>query len=400
MAKKQKTAGFVLKTIFNVVMILLFVVAIIAIGFSISFLKNDKSETVKTAYGNTLTYAMEDEAGDKPYPIELNVFTNKAQNGIECYELRLNYYTDSSIPETEEEYKNVYSSGYQSLTPVTTKTKSQEKAFLGKYVDTTLITSPGYYYNSVFGESYKAIENLDYSNKWIFDYGDGKGLMLVSSRPEEKYRNFLWIKYFREIGINDFIKDIFEIVSLMDDGVHILPFKVDKYFNYKIYDTEEKKFIDEQADNKFLFFQAKITKSSDGLISASQSLFGQIANNTNYGVNEELQASYYRSLTVYSLTEDDFEFKPVTKNGVKYTFATLKEEAYDYLVNFSRMYIRVYLNLDNANLENIGFNENPFNGLDVDDILLTSSTPLTFYNFSPNTITTSGAITIIGGDEL
>lgn len=396
--KKSSVLAISLKTLLNIILVILFILSLLIIPFSIAYLKNPP-ETVKTAYADTLTYAQEDKNGDKPYPIEVNVFTNERNNGMPCYEIRLNYYTDANIPEVEEDYKNVYSSGFQCLEKVRTKDKLTTN-YISYALNSTEIVSPCFYYNSVFGESYKAINELDYSDKWIFDYGAGHGLMLVSSMGDKLVSQFLWEKAYQRIGINDFIKAIFEIVELMDDGVYILPFDVSEYFNYKIYDTEQKKFIDEQADNKWLFFQMKLTKSSNGLVSSNQSLFGQIANNSHYGYDGISNADYYRSMTVYNLTEDDFYLKQSIVNGQTYNLATIKTSVRDYLKSFSRMYIRVLFDLDNLKFDNLGFSSDAFGDVAVNDVIVSSLTEKTFYNFSNKQLNLNGNITVLTGGDL
>lgn len=399
---KSSVLAISLKTLLNVLLTLLFIASLFMIAFAIAYFRNPP-ETVKTAYADTLTYAQEDENGDKPYPIEVNVFTNERNNGTPCYEIRLNYYTDVNIPENEEDYKNVYSSGYQTVNEkIQWKLETDVQLFSWRTNWYKTITN-GYYYNSVNGESYKAINELDYSDKWIFDYGNGQGLMLVSSKgffehtPGTGVFGYTWWWHH---DINEFLVDIFDIVELMEDGTYILPFDISEYFNYKIYDSEQKKFIDEQADNKWLFFQMKITKNSNGLVSSNQSLFGQIANNSHYGYDGVDNADYYRSMTIYNLTENDFIINATIINGNIYNLATLKTSANNFLNNFSRMYIRVVFDMDKYNYLNLGFSEQAFKDVDVNDIVISSTETTDFYNFSNKQIGVNGNITVYSGGDI
>ena len=390
---KNKNKGKVAKIIGAIFLSLVMLASLLLIFIGIDYMK-DPPTTQKTLYGNRLTYADEELFEGVPCPVEINVYTNERKNGVPCYEVRLNYYTDTTIPEFDEETgkpentKFVYGVGYQVTDKISYEQEETWQIFEWSFHYKDVITN-GCYYNTSDGQSYSPINKLDSNDKWIFDYGYGEGLLRVSEKGDVQGDDmYLWKHRFYWYGINNFLITVLESTSTLEDGEHYLNLDVSDYFNFQVYDTESKQFKSPGAlktDVQNLFLFAKVTKSSNGLTEAKQSLFGAVNYKTDYRYdNVNLNDEYYRSLTLYTLEEDDFDFV----DGK----AILKQACYDYLRNFSKMYLKVIFNLDETDCS--GFIENAFYGLDIDEIVLTSSTEKIFTSFEDYNFNTSQNVTV------
>lgn len=387
-AKQNTKNGW---TIFGVIaLVLICLASIFTIAYGVIYFQNPPT-AVKTAYANRLTYADESQYDGVPTPLELNIYTNARQNGVECYELRINSYTDTTLPGFDDDgkvkdTKYTYGSGYQSIGVPQTKVLVDSGIFETVFSKTrmSLALTSGYTYNTSDGVSYKAINSIDSLDKYIFDYGFGDGLLQVYMRNDYRFygKNALNQPVYLKNNLPYLINSLFSLAQDMTEGVYYINFDFSEFLNYKIYDTESKKFVSPQEssiDVKNLFLFTKITISNNGLLEAQQSLFDQIANDSNYSYDSIVTTDdYYKSLTLFTLEADDFD---IIRGK-----AILKQSCYNYLSNFSKMYIQVVLDLDSMDCGELAYNA--FRGLNIDEIVLYSSTEKTFVVHEDYNITT------------
>ena len=391
----KNSSGASIKTVCNIILGIMLVCSIVAIALCINYWKNPPN-TQKTLYTNALTFAEENSQGEKPYPIEINVFTNERETGIYCTDIKFNYYTDTTIPTTDEDYKFVYSSGIQILDDFRQYIKNDDYLFLWS-IHKSIVFEHARYYNTVYGQSYSAINELSPTDNWIVDYSikttDELGNEKITHNLAKLFqrgatydsRGFLMFKNYLVYDINRAISDLTDIVSKLDNGTYILPFDMSDYFSYNIYNAETAKFEPVTADELDCFVTVKITKTDNGLVRASQSLFGQIDYKTDYAYDNVNAEDYAEARVGYVLTEADF----VLLGGELY----LKPQAKNYLVNFAKMNIQVVLNLDKLGITK-GFSKNIFKGLDIFEITILSTEPQEFYIYEDYNILTYD-ITII-----
>lgn len=371
------------KIIGIILLIVMWLAGVTVIVGYISYMQNPP-ETVQTMYGGELTYAEPDDNGDAIYAININIFTNENDNGLECAEFQWNYYTDANIPENEDDYKNVYSSGYQSLNGMDYDDYYRSIGWW-KYTNSITLNS-GYYYNSTDGLSYVAIDALTPDDSWILDYGNG--LAKIDQKQAVYYETVAVLQHYISYDINRAIVDLYNCATSLADGDYILQFNLSDYFSYKIYNEETKQFvIDTSATTEeYLYLDIKIHISSNGLVDASQSLFGMIAKDTDYSYEGISVQDYYTTKTVYTVTENDFT--TVTVDGV--ALATLNSDCIAYLNNFYDIYLIVDINLDVVDFE--GFAPDAFSdyGGTVNALVLSASADsvfLVYDNYSNTTLT-------------
>lgn len=401
MATKTKKKSVSFSTILNATLVVMFIIAVLTIGCSL-FLLSIAPETLQTLYvSGALTYAEEDENGDKPYPIEIKLYTNENENGIKCLEVKFNYYTDTTIPTTEDEYKNTYAQGFQ----MTDGSFFSFRSTLGWWSSTWSTTPVNcYYYNTTNNVSFYAINALTPDDSWIVDYSiksaDGTTqnnlVKLMQKGSVQTGTGALgWVGY-TEQNIYMALHNMLLSAGSLNDGEWILQFDMSDYFTFKIYDSETGQFSSDYTDETSVFVNIKVTKSSNGLVYASQSMFGAVEHDTNYSYVGITANEYWESYTVYTLSANDFSF---AINDDYLVVATLNEDVYSYISTFKRLYLIVYINLDDFGFD--GLAEGAFHGLPINEVIITSSTQRYFAVYDNYNIIADATVEIVnyGGGE-
>lgn len=397
--KKSNTSAISVDKITSVAMIILHIVAFIgllAISYALYYFRNSPPTTVATGYVDSLAYAP-----DETYAIELQYFTNESNNGLRAYEVKFNYYTDIAIPNTDTEkeqikvdanynadailssvFKTIYSSGVQLLGDdisfgVSTSTTFSE-------VQAQIQLNNPYYFNSTNGVSYGAINKLDYKDNWIVDFGKGKLGKITQDKPVEKTGQFLWVSTTIRLDVNKFIRDVFDSINALSFGKQVLMFDLSDYFTFQYFSTEDLKFHSPSSDDVDLYVNILVNKDKNGMIDASQSLFGIVRDDAEWSYTGIQSSDYWKTHTEISLSDADFDLNE--NNELK-----LKNDAIEYFTNFDSetLNITIYINLANTNA--VGFAKNAFGDLQIDSIVVTASfdAEFSYYELPENCVITS-----------
>ncbi|HBP43620.1 MAG TPA: hypothetical protein DD621_02940, partial [Clostridiales bacterium] len=122
------------------------------------------------------------------------------------------------------------------------------------------------------------------------------------------------------------------------------------------------------ADKNKIYIEAKIHIEDRGVTSNRQSIFGVVANDSKYNTSDVEDVAYWKSQAVVVLTQDNFN----NDEG----YLTLKSELINYFSRYEDIYVLINLNLDNTEIK--GFNYYALLGIKIDEISITSSTPVEF----------------------
>lgn len=393
--------------------------SIALIGYNTYYWRNiaPTRTTVSTAYVGNLKH---DE--NKKYFMEVDYFSNAQNNGEEVLDIRLNYYSDpSKVPEDEEVFKSIYSSGIQFIgTPVFNSIKNIRKKAKTIFKDGIssyhfVPTGDNYYfYNTSNDTSYTAVNEVGIDgNKWIIDFDGTIGLVEQKGFITDDYAyiksttNF-WsetTRHYQEQDFMCFVSKLYDSVKSLDNGLDVLRFDMSKWFRGYILDESGRKFETlEHGHENWMFVDVKVNKSSHGLISASQSLFKMVKDDPNYSFDGSVLSDYWKSSTIYNLTVNDFDF--ISHNGSTTDYlARLKPTAINYLWSFNNLDINVIIDLDSKYLTDIvkklvGFAQNPYGILDIKQTTIKSKTPTIFkvYEQLKNAQLTNVTIETIGGE--
>ncbi len=358
-----------------------------------------------TNYLDKMTYVEE----DSKYFIDINYLSNEKNNGIECFEAKLNYYTDTNLPEKNKDGtfntdKYYYSSGiqfnggytYDSNYVLTNGGTKYGKT--GWYRFHVIEPTNCFYYNTDnrSDTSFNATNELKDMNAWIYDI-DGQLCLIKSELAQSLGTTFVLHSNQVVYDMNYCLLELYDAVKTLDDGIHIITFDLSKYFNILMYSQKTGQFDTPATGKKeWTFVKVKINKDSNGLVSAKQSIFNLFMGDPDWSAYEITDSSYWQIDNVYNLSLNQFTF--VYENGGYYL--KLQDNVISFLETFNNMYYKLSLDLDNIylgsdTLDIKGFAKNAFGELNVAEISLTSNTVRTFQVYDPLlSITTTNTITL------
>ncbi len=404
-AKSQtahRTLSFVL-----VVMFVLLLASIFSVAYAIYYFKSTPPSTSATGYVDSLSYAPE-----QTYAIEVNYFDNSKKNGVLALEYRWNYYTDTLIPTTDSGVQNakdnattsgkldtdklysdlfkvLYSSGMQMIDTVQFElVRYQQPALL--FGDFRYCSQPAnaYYYNTTSGTSYTAINNLDYKDKWIIDFGAGQLGRVVQDKEAITLNEHPFGNSYYRMDINKFMRDVFDCVSSLKYGKQVLMFDLSDYFVFEYFSTDDLKFHRPETDEQHLYMNILVNKSENGLIDKSQSLFGVVKGDSNWNYTGVQPSDYWQNKTVININETDF----VVENNL----FVLKPDAKKYYQSFNQEDLVIDVLIDITNLDVLGFGENAFSDLKIHSIIVTSDVEKSFsYSGLSCTIVANSNVTLV-----
>lgn len=345
--------------------------------------------TLTTAYVDEMTYSE-----DEKFFIEVNYFPN-------MYEVKMNYYTDTNIPEKQADgsfgEKYTYSSGVQ-FDGGYQYTRELESNYWSYDYYYNKMTNCSYYNVTNDGVSYTAISEIPDRNHWVYDI-DGQ-LCLIEEIGNVNESKFLWVDQGNRYDTSLMLQDLYNSVKSLEDGERVIAFDLSKYYKVRLYDGEKfPQDIYETSEN-YVFVNIKVNKSSSTFVSANQSMFGKFKGDANWTLYDFEQADYWKTLNEYNFTIEDFTF--VYQNNAYYL--KLQSNIIDFFSVFKNMKYIVTIDLDNIffgteKIEIAGFTEKAFGSLGIDEINLNSTEIKTFevynnYNINyPENIT----ISLIGG---
>lgn len=354
------------------------------------FLSNNTS--IVTSYVDDATYSEEEK-----YFIDVEYFSNENENGIENFGVKFNYYTDVAIPEKKEDGsygdKYMYSSGVQFKNGLSYSNYENTDWFTYSYTHYQLNNC--FYYNTDNGTSFAAVDSLKNMNHWVYDI---KGqLCLIEEIGEVHSWNTLWVTRGTCYDTSMFMIDLYNVVKTLPDGENVVLLDLSKY--YKVYLFNGKEFDKSEVSmaEEYVFIQCHITKSSNGLASAGQSMFKSYQGDTNWTLygDEESEHDYWQSRSDYTLSLGDFNF--IIEDG-KYLLK-LQDAVVNYLKEYKNFELYVDLDLDNIYLGSYklnvdGFAKDCFAGFNVAQIKLQSTQTRDFYVFEDYNIQSPENVTI------
>lgn len=347
--------------------------------------------------------------------VEINYYSNKNKNGIECFEIKFNYISD--------ENKNMfYSQGLQYLSdngPIefkyyysnATKSKKEyrkENSFgaTKKYFDAWGFYSPSEktkcinYASSDDGKTSVLSTNpLNNNTSFLIEIGSDLYKMKFKTIDTKKmeysknvdlwkshfigseskdFENYLFYyifsywDYYYNYDINYFACLLKDSVSVLKDGTsQQMIFEFADLFDYYKYNSDKKDYIDVSAEDSLKvkteiksYYCIKVNYSDDGLVRAKQSLFGNVDGSPNYNTTGDYsEINFLYGHSVIDVGYGDFELVKAKNNTydlvLKQTFLD-KYSKYKDVIE-----LNVYLDFNLFKNHNIDVNYPEFNGFKV-----------------------------------
>ena len=358
--KKNKTSAL---DIFTNTLAVLSVLALFVIGYGIYFFVTYSSETVTSVQIDSLTYAE-----DKTFPLEVNYYSNESNNGEEVFEFKINYYMNPEQPTDLDEIKDIYTTGIQWIDGVEF---AQQGSNIGWGTTNYLVPAGEYYYYNMSGDTgFSATNEFSSNDRWLMDFSGHLGL-LVQKGDIEQSKGFLWWGSYYRYDINSLMSLVYDSIQGLSPGDYVLTLDMSEFFDIKAYNEETKQFdLATDSDSNFVYINARIHISASGMADSSQSIFNMVENNDSWTFEGVSAGNFYDAETVFTLTVNDFNY--VEQNGL--TWATLKEDAVEYLQSFPSTKIKINLNLTNSYITSNGITVEAVSTLSWNDLDVASVT--------------------------
>lgn len=321
------------------------------------------------------------------YLFNINYFSNNKENGIELQEMQLNHFTDYTLT-----YSTCRGSGIQFLGNfVGSSGQIQDKEEAEQF---TMSSSNMYYYDTWDMLSYDGGNlNTQFNRDTLFIIKIGDKPFLIQLTGQ--YREWIYrskTAFGKWIGADSYIdhyytwgavfQDLFSAISNCSYGYgdFYLNINLSKYFTVYEFDIESKQWSkDNISDQIFTYAIIKVHYDENGAVNSNQSIFGLVAGNKNYGLNNNIDTTYWQEKYIYTIGYKDFNYRySDTYNGY---FVSLNVDVISALKNSSRTLINVDIVLSSIaqNEHNVvGIDYNGFENLPI-NILTISGEKQDFY---------------------
>jgi len=449
----------VLKTIANCCVVFLCVISVcVIIGFiyyhyfvkdttiGVNNIDNQVGLDVKDILNSDdLTEEEKDELKDR-YFLEVNYYSNDKGNGIQLQELKMNYFTTTSLLSTDYRSTGMqYLSDYKGL-PLDVWDGNTSVKFINpfgnndryygtddnamKIVNSYVDKAFNYYdytnginWNGVTNENGSIATELKRTTEFIIKIDDRAFAISLDKyfdRDVGDLRNFFGIgwkvgdiynRYYYTYG--SLFQSCMQAVKTNSAGYgdYYITVDLSSLFSIKEYDYDTKKFkTDDVTDIIKTYSVLKFHYDENGARNSTQSMFGIIDNNSKYDVSEDkIDTSYWQERITYNLDttsklrgEDIFAYRySEVYDGY---FVSLTMDAKKLFTEIPRAKVNVTLELDAPHLKFniVGLDYNAFEDLEIDTLTVKGGTQ-TFYLlekslFGTNlqTLKTSSGITLDG----
>jgi hypothetical protein len=354
---------------------LIFCVIADAMFLVIKYILPDKI-TSNTYHVNELTVQESDGSTTSLGNIfEIKYYANSDGSGVEMLDIKMNYLKD-------EKSSTTFSSGIQLVNLATEEQSSFNEKWVcqeqtGFWVGNwcwwgTRFYSPTYENNSFYyntdGEnySYKATQSINDDNYFLITIGNEKFRMALKHSNSEVYSyDTNGSKVRAYVDFNYLTKILYSTVSTIESGYDgTLTLKFADLFDYYGFDEESGQYSMEKtltADGMPIkdivtnYYTVKLNTYSRGAQTASDSLFGIVANDYNYNkTNSSMTEGYYISRNIVTLTEYDFDYKLNSENTHD---AYLKDNVKQYLDTLKDYKIEIKISKDKLFVQGVIFNE-------------------------------------------
>lgn len=311
---------------------------------------------------------------------DLSYYSNEKDNGIELQEAKINFFTDTTLTTA-----SCRSTGMQYIgdfETYTTEVTSEEEAQQGiredfYYYDTTnMVSWSGGNLQTTLNRNAKLIIKLDGEPYQI----QLTGQYNYTSKERQWWTLWLWEKETKHTVFYDWgdvFADMMTAVKTNNQGYGSCYIVLDLSKYFTLYKFDGNKFVENDvADEVFTYAVCKINFYENGATSSSQSLFGLIEGNANYGTATDTEIEFWQERVVYTLSTKFLNYRYSEVYGGH--FATIRQDIFNKLVKMPRAKVSFKINLSDEflmdnNYKLIGFDYSAFEGVRVDTVSITGS---------------------------
>ena len=308
----------------------------------------------------------------------VNYYSNAKNNGIELQELKLDYFTDLTLSTSA-----CRSTGMQYIGDFKTYTTNVWTKDEADYS----IVEDFYYYDTTNMISWNGGNLSTQLNrkKLLTIKIDNKPfqIQLTGQYRTWHYKASTFIG--KLLGFNSYTDTFYDYGDVFYDiikavktnsagyGDYYITVDLSKYFTVYEYNENTGKFVeDTTSDIVNNYAVLKFHYDENGAKNSSQSMFGSIECNPNYGIDEtKTDTTYWQERVIYNLTEKDFVYRySEAFNGY---FVSLSLDTKKMFKSMPRAKVNITLNLQSQYLQDnkiniVGFDYNGFENFEIDTL--------------------------------
>ena len=359
--------------------VLAFLGVIFTLVYALTILQDSGLYNNSTStYASSVTDPM---TGEKLSPLAVSYFENYNNLGKEVVEFKIRAYSDSNKQALYERgyqliideengndlwyYDTVYGTSFPSGHPYDETTQEgQAKEFYYIDIDDELVALKLDGYSTTYKTK---------TNGWkIFRTIATLGTNLIFEDTNYEKTEVETHYYTMEellLGMKDIVKG-----SSYGSGEYTMPL-IDLGEFLHIYEVNNGTIADEPIGSGTLinsYFAVDIKYDRRGLSYAGQSMFGSVANDSNYNVTGiDFDVNYWTSHSIYNISQNDFEMRYSELNNGYYF--SLSSDLINELKNYDNL--DIYINFDLSVFDDIsilGFDYYALNGIKVANLTITS----------------------------
>lgn len=312
--------------------------------------------------------------------MEVNYYSNSKNNGVQVQELKYNYFTGYNL--TQDQYRSTGMQYMGDFSTYTTTVNSEDEA-------NRKVLNEFYYYDTTLGANYSGYKG-QYGSVSTTLNRDEQFIIKIDNRPfsiqltgQYSTTSGWWIfkttttTYF---DYGDVFDAVFSSVESCDKGFgdYYLVVDLSQYFTIREYDVASQKFkTDDVTDIIKNYAVVKIHYDENGLANSSQSLFGSVMCNPNYGIKiDDVDTTYWQERMVYTLNENNLSYRYsevydgyfVSLNmSTKKLFADMPRAKVNINIDLQSQYL-----LDNK-INIVGIDYNGFENFEIDTLTITGN---------------------------
>lgn len=314
------------------------------------------------------------------YLFNVNYYSNDKNNGIELQEMQLNYFTDNTLNIASARGTGMqYLGDFESYTAYV---NSEEEA-------NSYVVPDFYYYDTtdmISWEGGKLATQLNRNTMLTIKIGEQPYLIQLTGKKDH-YSSFLWWEWVSSTTYYDYSDVFYDVMNAVKSnsagyGDYYITLDLSSYFTVYEYNSATKNWsADNISDKVFTYAVCKFHYDENGAIKAEQSLYKQIAVNRNYGVKEQVDATYWQERIVYCLKDNDFDYRySDTYDGY---FISLNMDTKKMFEEMPRAKVSVLIDLQSTYLQDkniniVGIDYNGFENFEIDTLTIKGNAQ-TFY---------------------
>lgn len=315
--------------------------------------------------------------------LNVNYYSNDANNGIELQEMRLDYFTGFEL--TSNQYR---SSGMQYVGNFKTYDNYGSSSEAEQYVVSDFIyydTTNGISWNGYAGKYGSVATKLNRNEKFIIKIDNEPYLIQLTGSITKGWWIFSVRGYF---DYGDVFASVINAVKSNSAGYgdYYITLDLSTFFSISKYDTTSGTFVkDDVSDVIKNYCVLKFHYDRNGARNATQSMFNCIESDANYDLDKTIDTTYWQERIVYNI-DLNTKIKNVDVLNKRYSEAyggyliSLNPLAKAYFEEMERTRINLKLNLGLLRANNIiGFDYGAFKDFELNSIELLSVDERNFY---------------------